>query len=234
MKDIIILSFKKICRTNQIVLAFLIVSYFSLLCIALYTEDLKSFVVNLNLVLSYGCLLLTGGQLRDEVNRGYLDVILHKIRRAKIVMGKFLSVIFFAFVGLILLFLSLSVLLFLKVNYEDFKSLFIIIVKGFVVIFYLISIGFFLSLYFKGYFNFVIVFFMEFAFLVLIDHFDILTKLDSSDGISNIPFLLISLLSPHLIYSRTNIIVLIGLIVFSILFIFSTIYIFEKIEFKRE
>ncbi len=234
MKNIMILSFKKIYRTNQIVLLFLIIVYFSLLYIALYTGNLKAFVVNFNLALSYGCLLLTGGQLRDEITHGYLDVILHKMRRVKIVIGKFLSVIFLAFVGLLLLFLSLSVLLFLKVNFEDFKSLFITGAKGFVVTTYLISIGFFLSLFFKGYFNFVIVFFLEFAFLVLIEHFDILTKLDSSNGISDIYFFFISLLSPHLIYSRTNIFVLIGLIFSSTLFLLSTIHIFEKIEFKKE
>lgn len=230
----LILSFKKIFRTNQIVFLFLVIAYIFFLYIALYTNEIGSFLRTLNLAISYACLLLTGGHLKDEINNGYMDMILHRTGRVRIVWGKFLSILIFSFVCYILLSLLVGTFLILDGDSSDFKSSFLTIAKGFLVTIYLISVGIFLSLYLKGFFNFAFIFFLQFATAVFIEYFfDIFTLFEKSEKISNTRLFFISLFFPQLIYLTTNGFIFFVLPFFSVLFILLTIYLFMKIEIKK-
>ena len=233
MKSLIILSFKKIIRTNQIILLIFILAYISLLYFGLHTREFKSIIKNLNLIISYVCLLLTGGHLKDEISNGYLDIILHRTGRVKIVLAKFLSVFFFSFVLYLFLLFIITIFALLYGNIEELKPLFILSLKGFIITIYLISIGLFLSLYLKGYFNFALVIFLEFAFLAFMDIFGVFDQLEITGKISNLDLFFISLLSPHMIYSMANVFSNIVIIVFSIIFIVLTMCLFKKIDVKR-
>lgn len=234
MKRILNLTFKKFFRTNQIVLLFLISAYIFLLFLGFYTRELSSFLTQLcAFVIPYACILLTGGQLKDEIDNGYMDIILHRMRRSRIVLGKFLGILIFSSACYILLSLILAIYLILESNPAEFKSFFIIISKGFIVTTYLISLGLFLSLYLKGLFNFAFVFFLQFATLVFMDFF-MDYFFESAENIPKTKFFLMSLLSPQLIFLlKDGRIVSFGLIVSSVFIILLTIYLFKKREAKK-
>ncbi len=230
MIGILYLSFKKIFRANKVVILFLSFSFLSLLYLSIYTKDFPSNFKFLNLAISYACLLLTGGQLRDEVESGFLDVIIHRISKERIVIGKFLSVFLFSFFIYLLLFTIIFISHFIFGNIDEFKTLSKMAFKGFAVTVYLVSIGLFLSLYLKGYFNFVFVFFMEFASLIFMDLFNLI---ENFGKLSPPKILLISLFFPHIPYTSDNIFVFSGLLMLSFIFLLLTINLFKRMEIKR-
>jgi len=164
------------------------------------------------------------------MERGYLDVILNRIGREKVVLGKFISIFIFSFVIYLSLFVITILSFFIYGNFEEFKTVYRMFLEGFVVTVYLVSLGLFLSLYTKGYFNFAFVFFLEMTSIVMMEIFNILENLEER---SNLTLLLISLFSPHLSNISQDIFVFLGLLIFSLILLLLTIYLFKRIEIKR-
>lgn len=236
MVTIIRLSIKKIIRNNPVIVIFLSIFYLYLLYLSIFLNDFSAGITSLVLILPYFALIATGGIIKDEVSSGYLDFIVYKISRDKIVLGKFLGLSFLVVMYELLIIVTiLSSYIILGGEYINLSLIF---TKGeicFLLSVYLISLGIFLSCYLKGLMNFVTVLFIEIFVAFFLDFINLLDLLETGALTlkQSVELSALSLLLPQLLISRNNQIFFLLLFVYTAVFVFLTVCKFRKMELKR-
>lgn len=181
-------------------------------------------------------LIITGGTIKDEVSSGYIDFIVMKTSKDKIVLGKFMSIFLFtAAYQLLITVTSLSAYFFFGEGYLDTNMIINQSIICLSICLHLISLGIFLSCYLKGLMNFVAVLFTQVSLIFYLNLKNILELLES--GVltlkQNLTLSAVSLLIPQIIISKDNQIFSLILIIYSGIFLLLTLYSFRRMELKK-